>query len=49
VSFRYLIGSLEIFGLGPGDIWFGSWRYLIVVLEIFIGVLKIFDWCPGDI
>jgi len=49
VSWRCLIGVLEIFdrcpqifGGCPGDIWWVSWLYLMFVLEIF-------DWCPGDI
>jgi len=33
---------LEIFDLCLGNIWSGSWRYLI-------GVPEIFNGCPGDI
>jgi len=50
------MGDLEIFDRCPGDISSKSWRYLVVVLEIFdgvleilIGVLEIFDQCPRDI
>jgi len=42
VSWRYLIGVLEISDGCPADIWQEYWRYLF-------GVLEIFDWCPGDI
>jgi len=42
VSWKFLIGVLEIFDGCPGDIHSVSWRYLI-------GVLEIFDQCPGDI
>jgi len=49
VSWRYLVGVLEIFdefqevfdGFA-GHNWSVSWRFLI-------GVLEIFDGCPGDI
>jgi len=39
VSWKYLIGVLEIFDLCPGDIYSVSCRYLIGVLEIFEGCL----------
>jgi len=42
VSWRYLIGVLEIFDGCPGDICGVPWRYLM-------GVLEIFDLCLGDI
>jgi len=32
----------DVFDGCPGDIWWVSWRYLI-------GVLVLFDRCPGDI
>jgi len=35
VSWRYLVGVLQIFDGCPGDISSVSWRYLIGVLEIF--------------
>jgi len=41
MSWRYLIGVLEIFDRCPGDISWVSWRYIF-------GVLEIFDRCPGD-
>jgi len=41
VSWRYLVGVLEIFHWFPGDIWWMFCRYLI-------GVLEIFDWCSED-
>jgi len=42
VSWKYLIGVLEIFDLYPGDIYSVSCRYLI-------GILEIFDKFAGDI
>jgi len=42
VSWRYLMGVLEIFDIPPADIWWVSWRYLMGVLEIFVG-------CASDI
>jgi len=42
LSWRYLIGVLEIFGLCRGDIWLVFWRYLVCALGTF-------DWSPGDI
>jgi len=41
VSYRYLVGVLDIFDGRAIDIWWVYWRYLI-------GVLEIFDRCPGD-
>jgi len=49
MSSRYFIGDLEIFDSCYGDILLVSWRYLIGVLEKFVGVLEINTWCPGDI
>jgi len=40
---------LELFDMCPGDIRCVSLRCLMGVLEIFVGVLKIFDRCPGYI
>jgi len=56
VSWRYFIGFFEILDMCPKNIcmcpkvigWL-SWNHLISVLEIFYGVVKIFDVCPGDI
>jgi len=42
MTWRYLIGVLEIFDWCSGDIWWFSWRYLM-------GVLEIFDGCALDI
>jgi len=49
------MGVLEIFDDCPGDIWWVSWRYLMVILMIFDGcpgdidgVREIFNVCPGD-
>jgi len=49
VSWRYFIVVPEIFYLCSGDTFFVSWIYIIGVLEIFLGVLEIFCWLPGDI
>jgi len=43
------MGVLEIFDECPGDFCSVSWRYLIGVLEILIGVLDILGGCPGYI
>jgi len=42
------MGLFDRFEKCPGDIWSVSWRHLIVVLEIFIGVLVIFVRSLGD-
>jgi len=42
VSWRYLVGVLEIFDRFAGDICTVLWRFLIDVLEIV-------DGCPVDI
>jgi len=42
VSWKYLIGVLEIFDGYPGVMTCVSWRYLM-------GVLEVFDGCPGGI
>jgi len=56
VPWRCFIGSLEIFHGSFGDISWVSSRYLIGVMEIldgfldiFVGVLEIFDRCSRDI
>jgi len=41
VSWRYLVGVLEIFDQYPRDIWYASWRYLMCPGDI--------CGCPGDI
>jgi len=43
------MGVLEIFGGCPGDFYSVSWRYSMIVLDIFDGFLEIFDGCPEDI
>jgi len=43
------MGVLVIFGRCSGDIFWVSWIYLIIVLDIFDLVLDIFDGCTGDI
>jgi len=42
VSWRYLIGVVEIYDRFHGDIWSVSWRY-------FKNALEIFNLCLGDI
>jgi len=43
------MGVTEIFDRCPGHIRWVSWRYLVSVLELLMGVLEILDGYPGVI
>jgi len=56
VSWRYLLGVLEIICGSPGDflsvlrsVYVGVLEIFGGCLEIFEGFLEIFNRCPGDI
>jgi len=43
------MGVPEIFDGYPGDFWWMCWKYFIGSWRYLMGVLEIFDCCPGDI